>query len=108
MNWEFFAAFIVITMILVVTPGPIVTLVIATGASHGTRAALITVAGTTIGNGILIAAIAFGLSWILKSSAELFDYLRWIGAAYLVWLGIQAWRNAGRGDALAPPRGRVH
>ena len=108
MNWEFFTAFIVITMILVVTPGPIVTLVIATGASHGMRAALITVAGTTIGNGILIAAIAFGLSWILKSSAELFDYLRWIGAAYLVWLGIQAWRNTGQGAALTPPRGRVH
>jgi homoserine/homoserine lactone efflux protein len=108
MNWELFTAFLLITMILVITPGPIVTLVIATGATHGMRAALITVAGTTIGNGILIAAIAFGLSWILKSSAELFDYLRWIGAAYLIWLGIQAWRNAGRADALAPPRGRVH
>src|ERR1700674_1376601 len=107
MNWEFFTAFILITMVFVITPGPIVTLVIATGASHGTRAALNTVAGTTIGNGILIAAIAFGLSWILQSSAELFDYLRWIGAAYLIWLGIQAWRNFG-GDALAPPRGRVH
>jgi threonine/homoserine/homoserine lactone efflux protein len=108
MNWELFTAFIVITMILVVTPGPIVTLVIATGTSHGMRAALITVAGTTIGNGILIAAIAFGLSWILKSSAELFDYLRWIGAAYLVWLGIQAWRKAGRDAALPASRGRVH
>jgi homoserine/homoserine lactone efflux protein len=108
MNWELFTAFLLITMILVITPGPIVTLVIATGATHGTRAALTTVAGTTIGNGILIAAIAFGLSWILKSSAELFDYLRWIGAAYLIWLGIQAWRNADRADALAPPRGRVH
>jgi threonine/homoserine/homoserine lactone efflux protein len=108
MNWDLFTAFILITMILVVTPGPIVTLVIATGASHGVRAALTTVAGTTIGNGILIAAIAFGLSWILKSSAELFDYLRWIGAAYLVWLGIQAWRKAGSDAALPPPRGRVH
>ena len=108
MNWELFTAFLVITLILVLTPGPIVTLVIATGASHGIRAALTTVAGTTLGNGILITAIAFGLSWILKSSAELFDYLRWIGAAYLVWLGIQAWRNAGAGDALPAPRGRVH
>lgn len=108
MNWELFTAFLLITMILVITPGPIVTLVIATGASHGMRAALITVAGTTIGNGILIAAIAFGLSWILQSSAELFDYLRWIGAAYLIWLGIQAWRNAGQGAALTPPRDRVH
>ena len=108
MNWELFTAFIVITMILVVTPGPIVTLVIATGASHGVRAALTTVAGTTIVNGILIAAIAFSLSWILKSSAELFDYLRWIGAAYLIWLGIKAWRKAGRDAALPPPRRRVH
>ena len=108
MNWELFTAFIVITLILVITPGPIVTLVIATGASHGMRAALTTVAGTTIGNGILIAAIAFGLSWILKSSAELFDYLRWAGAAYLVWLGIQAWRNASGGNALPTLRGRVH
>ena len=40
MNWELFAAFLAITMVLVVTPGPIVTLVIATGASQGVRAAL--------------------------------------------------------------------
>jgi threonine/homoserine/homoserine lactone efflux protein len=108
MNYELFAAFLVITMILVITPGPIVTLVIATGASHGIRAALVTVAGTTLGNAILIAAIAFGLSWILKFSAELFEVLRWAGAAYLIWLGVQAWRNAGAATALAPPRRRVH
>jgi threonine/homoserine/homoserine lactone efflux protein len=107
MNFELFAAFLVIMMILVITPGPIVTLVIATGASHGVRAALITVAGTTLGNALLLAMIAFGLSWILKLSAHLFDYLRFLGAAYLVWLGVQAWRNAGAADAPVP-RGRVH
>ena len=92
MNWELFAAFLVITLILVLTPGPIVTLVIATGATQGIRAALVTVAGTTIGNAFLIAGIAFGLSWVLKFSAELFEILRWAGAAYLIWLGIQMWR----------------
>ena len=66
MNWELFAAFLLITAVLVVTPGPIVTLVIATGASQGIRAALITVAGTTLGNALLLAAIAFGLSWVLE------------------------------------------
>src|SRR5262249_50060909 len=60
MNWELFAAFLVITTILVLTPGPIVTLVIATGAREGIRAGLTTVAGTTLGNAILLAAIAFG------------------------------------------------
>ena len=108
MNWELFAAFLLITAILVITPGPIVTLVIATGASQGTRAALTTVAGTTLGNAILLAAIAFGLSWVLKNAATLFEILRWVGAAYLIWLGIQAWRSAGRNGAAAAPRGHVH
>ncbi len=89
MNWELFTAFLLITAVLVVTPGPIVTLVIATGASQGIRAALTTVAGTTLGNAILLAAIAFGLSWVLKNAAILFDILRWVGAAYLIWLGIR-------------------
>src|SRR5262249_37939502 len=53
------------------------------------------------------AAIAFGLSWVLKNAAELFEMLRWAGAVYLVWLGIQAWRNAGKG-AAQPPSGRVN
>ena len=53
--------------------------------------------------------IAVGLGWILKTSAEIFDYLRWIGAAYLVWLGIQAWRHAGAtAERGARPRGHVH
>ena len=71
MNWELFAAFLVITAILVVTPGPIVTLVIATGATQGVRAALMTVAGTTAGNALLLAAIAFGLTWVIKNAAAL-------------------------------------
>jgi threonine/homoserine/homoserine lactone efflux protein len=108
MNWELFSAFVVITIILILTPGPVVTFVIATGATRGVRAALLAVLGTTIGNAILLAAIAVGLSWILKNAAILFEILRWAGVAYLVWLGIQAWRHAGEGGGLAAPPGRVH
>ncbi len=108
MNWHLFSAFLLITGVLVIVPGPIVTLVIATGASRGIRAAMMTVIGTTLGNAVLLACIALGLNWILKTSAEVFDYVRWIGAAYLVWLGIQAWRNAGTGDETPPPHGAVH
>jgi homoserine/homoserine lactone efflux protein len=108
LNPELFLAFLLITIVLIVTPGPIVTLVIATGATQGPRAALVTVLGTVIGNGLLVASIAFGLTWILKSSALLFEAIRWVGAAYLVWLGVQAWRNAGREAELPPPPGRVH
>ena len=108
MNWQLFSAFLLITVVLFLTPGPIVTLVITTGARNGARAALMTVVGATAGNSVLIGCIAFGLSWILKTSAEIFDYLRWIGAAYLVWLGIQAWRHAGAASEIAQPRGHIH
>ena len=107
MNWELFSAFLLITAVLLVTPGPIVTLIIATGATRGTRAALVTVAGASAGNAVLIAAIAFALSFVIRHAGELFELLRWGGAAYLIWLGIQAWRRAGRDGALAPPPGRI-
>ncbi len=108
MNWQLFSAFLVITVVLFLTPGPIVTLVITTGARRGSRAALLTVAGASAGNAALLACIAFGLTWILKTSAEIFDYLRWAGAAYLIWLGVQAWRQAGHASEAAPPGGHVH
>ncbi len=108
MNIQLFTAFLLITVVLFLTPGPIVTLIIATGARQGTRAALLTVAGSSVGNAVLLAAIAFGLTWILKASSEVFDLLRWIGAAYLVWLGIQAWRHAGAAAEAIPPAAHVH
>lgn len=108
MNWELFSAFVVITIVLIVTPGPVVTFVIATGATRGVRAALLAVLGTTIGNAILLALIAIGLSWILKNAAIVFEILRWIGVAYLIWLGIQAWRSAGQEGGMIAPPGRVY
>jgi threonine/homoserine/homoserine lactone efflux protein len=100
MNWHLFAGFLAMTIVLLLAPGPIVTLVISTAATRGMRGGLITVAGTSTGNALLIGAIALGLGWVLAHAAYLFEALRWIGAAYLVWLGVQAWRHAG---APAPP-----
>lgn len=109
MNYQLFSAFLLITLILVLTPGPIVTLVISTGATRGTRAALTTVAGSTVGNALLIAAIALGLNIVIEYTAAIFEVLRWAGAAYLIWLGIQAWRHAGAVDAnVAPPKRGVY
>ncbi len=96
MNWQLFIGFLAITVLLLLTPGPIVMLVVSTGATRGVRAALVTVAGTSAGNAVLLAAIALGLGWVLRHAVHLFELLRWIGAVYLIFLGIQAWRNAGR------------
>ena len=108
MNWHLFTAFLLITVVLFLTPGPIVTLIIATAARSGTRAALLTVAGASTGNAVLLALIAFGLGWVLRTSAELFEIMRWAGAAYLIWLGIQAWRNARVATAIVAPPAHVH
>ncbi len=108
MNQQLFSAFLLITVVLFLTPGPIVTLILATGARQGTRAALMTVVGSAVGNGALLACIAFGLTWILRASAEVFDVLRWVGAAYLIWLGIQAWRRAGATAETLAPAAHVH
>jgi homoserine/homoserine lactone efflux protein len=107
MNWELFTAFLLITLILMLIPGPIVTLVVATSARQGLRAGLVTVAGTSCGSAAVLTVIALGLSWILGHALVWFEMLRWVGAAYLVWLGIQAWRGAGRGEP-APPDDRIH
>jgi homoserine/homoserine lactone efflux protein len=107
MNWHLFAGFLLITVVLLLTPGPIVTLVISTGATRGVRAALVTVAGTSSGNALLLAAIALGLSWVLGHAVYLFELLRWLGVAYLLWLGVRAWRSAVRPPP--PPAGnQVH
>jgi homoserine/homoserine lactone efflux protein len=107
MNVQLFTAFLLITIVLVIMPGPIVTLVISTGATRGVRAALTTVAGTTLGNAVLLATIALCLNWVHTHADLLFNALRWTGAAYLVWLGVQMWRHAGKGSDELPESGRA-
>ena len=107
MNVEVFTTFLLITVVLIIVPGPIVTLVISTGATRGVRAALTTVAGTTLGNAVLLTAIALGLNWVHAHADLLFNALRLTGAAYLVWLGVQAWRHAGEESERLKETGRA-
>ncbi len=97
LNAELFAAFLIATTALILMPGPIVSLVIANSIAHGTRIGLVTVAGASTGNAALVAAGALGLSAVLAFLADIFDWLRWAGVAYLVYLGLRHWRAAMRG-----------
>ena len=74
-------------------PGPIVTLVIANGLRHGTRAALINIAGVQAGLAIVIGIVAIGLTSLMATMGYWFDWVRFAGAAYLVWLGIKLIRS---------------
>ena len=108
MNPQLFAAYLLITFVLVIAPGPIVTLVVTTGATRGVRPALATVVGTTLGNALLLTAIALGLSWVLANALILFDVMRWAGAAYLIYLGVQAWRSAAKAANPLPVADHIH
>jgi threonine/homoserine/homoserine lactone efflux protein len=95
MSMEYYLAFCLATAVLILMPGPIVTLVVAQSLRHGTGTGLATVAGSSVGNALLVAAGALGLSTAMVLLADLFDLIRWLGAAYLIWLGLRAWRDKG-------------
>jgi len=106
-NPELFAGFVFAVVVLILMPGPIVTLVIANSLAYGQRTGLATVAGSSSGNALLVAAGALGLTTLLALAAELFEVLRWAGVAYLVYLGVRQWRQvftAGAVPAMPPMR----
>ena len=92
MSLELYFAFVAATAVLIIMPGPVVSLVIANALTHGTRAGLVTVGGAQAAIAIQLVVVALGLTSLVAVMAEWFEWLRWIGAAYLVWLGIQKWR----------------
>lgn len=92
MQPELFFGFVLATVVLILMPGPIVTLTIANSLAYGTRHGLKTVAGTSIATSILLIIGGLGMASVFGLLAEWFEILRWLGAAYLVWLGVQQWR----------------
>jgi threonine/homoserine/homoserine lactone efflux protein len=109
MSLELYLTYIAACIALALLPGPVVTLVIANGLRHGTRAALLNIAGAQLGLGLVIALVAAGLTTLMATMGYWFDWVRLVGAAYLVWLGIGLIRNPVEGIApdAAPrtPRG---
>lgn len=103
MSVELFLAFVLATAALALTPGPVVSLVIANGAASGTRAALATVAGSASGLAVLVTGAALGMTSLMALMAEWFDWIRWAGAAYLVWLGLGRLWRARKGASVNEP-----
>jgi len=95
MELHVYLAFVAATAVMIAMPGPSVVLTVAHSLSFGWRSALYTVAGATVGIAVQLIVAAIGLSSLLYVVAEAFEWIRWIGAAYLVYLGIKLWRSAG-------------
>jgi homoserine/homoserine lactone efflux protein len=89
-----YLAFVLATTILMLIPGPNVALIVANSVAYGTRFGLLTVAGTSSAMVIQLGITALGLSAVLGVLAQWFEWLRWIGVAYLIYLGVRQWRAA--------------
>ena len=94
MNPDLYVAFLLAATVLILIPGPNVTLLVATSLAHGPRRALITLAGTSSAIALQLAVVAFGMGSLILVLAQWFEWLRWAGVAYLMYLGVQQWRAA--------------
>jgi threonine/homoserine/homoserine lactone efflux protein len=93
--------FVVAAVLLLVTPGPAVLYIVARSMEAGRRAGLVSVLGVHAGTLVHVAAAAAGLSAVLMASATAFAVVKYLGAAYLVYLGIRRLRERAAGRALA-------
>lgn len=92
MSFEHWLAFAAASALLLAIPGPTVLLVVSYALGYGRRAAWATTSGVALGDFTSMSASMLGLGVVLAASAALFTALKWIGAAYLIYLGIKLWR----------------
>ena len=90
---ETWITFVIAAMIVLVIPGPTIIMVTSQAIAHGRRAVIPLVVGVTIGDFTAMTLSLLGLGAILAASAALFSFLKWVGAVYLIYLGIKLWRS---------------
>jgi threonine/homoserine/homoserine lactone efflux protein len=100
MTLELFSAYVVATLIVLAIPGPTIMLVVSYALTQGRKSAVASVLGVGLGDATAATASLMGLGAILAASATAFSLLKWVGAIYLVWLGLKMWRS--RPAALGP------
>jgi threonine/homoserine/homoserine lactone efflux protein len=107
MAFETWLIYLLAVIGLSLSPGPNGLLALTHGALHGRRMALFTILGGCLGFVAVIALSMFGIGALLKASVAWLTVLKWVGGAYLVWLGIQVWRSPPIGvtaQTVAAPR----
>jgi threonine/homoserine/homoserine lactone efflux protein len=99
-----YLAFVAATLVLCIVPGPVVTYLVATGIRQGSRDALIALGGTSSALCVHMVLVVAGLAPLLAALGPWAELLKLIGAAYLVWLGVQTWRAQIEGDGAEAAR----
>lgn len=114
MTLETWLAFVAASAVLLVIPGPTILLVVSYALGRGWKVAAPVAAGVALGDLTAMTLSMLGVGALLASSAALFTALKWVGAGYLVYLGLKLWRAGGtlrteaRGDAVRPARMLAH
>jgi threonine/homoserine/homoserine lactone efflux protein len=105
------AIFFAASLVLLFTPGPAVLYIVTRAVEQGRIAGVVSALGITLGTLVHVAAAALGLSALLVSSASLFSVVKYLGAAYLIYLGVRRLLGSGNGEgggeSAAQPLGRV-
>ena len=98
MTLNLWLAFVLAAILIAVSPGPGAALSMSAGLRHGQLGALPAIFGLQAALLIQLAIVGMGLGAVLAASATAFAVVKFAGAAYLVWLGVQKWRRAGSDD----------
>jgi homoserine/homoserine lactone efflux protein len=91
MSPHLYFAFVLATTVLMLIPGPNVAFIVGNSVGHGSRYGLLTVAGTSSAMVLQLALTVAGLTTILGTLGNWFEWIRWIGVAYLIYLGVRQW-----------------
>ena len=104
MSLSFYFTFLLACIVVVIVPGPTVTLIVANSLRHGRRAGMLNVAGTQFGLVLTVGIVLLGLASLIAAMGAWFIWLRLVGAAYLIWLGSKLLMASGEIAAGAAPR----
>jgi threonine/homoserine/homoserine lactone efflux protein len=89
--------------VVIIVPGPSVLFIVGRALSYGRRTALLSILGNSVGSYLAAVCVSVGLGPLLQRSDLLFQVIKLLGAAYLLWLGVQAFRHAGQGLGTVDP-----
>ncbi|NOE27358.1 LysE family translocator [Ruegeria sp. HKCCD6157] len=106
MQLDLWLAFVAASTALLLIPGPTVLLVLSYALSKGRSVAVASATGVAVGDLVAMTASLLGLGALVLASATLFSVLKWVGAAYLVWLGVKLLRSAPAGGLSTVDTGR--
>ena len=104
---QFYPWFVLATVLLMLTPGPNMALIVANSVAYGARYGLLTVAGAAVAVVAHMLLVGFGLAGVLGRIGAVFEWVRWAGVVYLLYLGLRTWRARATDLAVVGAQPRV-